>query len=72
MLWTNRTDIGTSAVIDRAVLLAQSHGVEHASAFLARHGVAPTAITRILSSRRRPLVTTHRLAPPAPNRNASG
>lgn len=57
MMWTNRTDVETSTVIDRGVLLAQSNGEAVAWSYLARHGISESSIVRILSPRRRPPVT---------------
>lgn len=57
MMWTNRTDLETSAIIDRGVLLAQSNGQAVAWSFLAQHGISESSISRLLSPRRRPPVT---------------
>ncbi len=57
MVWTNRTDVETSAIIDKGVLLAQSNGQAVAWSFLAQHGISESSIARLLSSRRRPPVT---------------
>lgn len=58
MMWTNRTDLKTSAMIDKGVLLAQSEGQAVAWSFLAQHGISESSIARLLSPRRRPPVTS--------------
>ena len=57
MMWTNRTDLETSAIIDKGVLLAQTNGQAVAWTFLAQHGISESSIARLLSPRRRPPVT---------------
>ena len=57
MMWTNRTDLETSAIIDKGVLLAQTNGLAVAWSFLAQHGISESSIARLMSPRRRPPVT---------------
>ena len=57
MKWTHRTDTATSQIIDIAVRMADTDGAVFAWAFLAQHNISDSSIARILSVRRRPVVS---------------
>jgi len=53
LAWTNREDLVTSAVIDRALQMLATDGELFAWSHLADHGLSASAIARILAGRHR-------------------